>query len=297
MAQSLVINVTGAATGFGALTARALAKRGHIVYAGLRSATPQFTRSIEDFRAEHGVDLRPLEQDMLSDASVNKSVQDMLAEAGRVDAIVHNCGHLVLGPAEAFTPQQLAEQYDINVLSTQRLNRAVLPHMRERRNGLLVWVSSSSVHGAVPPFIAPYFASKAGMDALAASYQLELSRWGIENTIMVPGAYSRGTNHFADSSRPVDAAVVDAYAGERAPYHGVEESLGAAYAAFEPEDADSADVAEKIADVVDMRHGTRPGRVHVDPAEDGSELVSGVRERLRKDRMKLAGHGDLFMVQ
>ena len=63
------------------------------------------------------------------------------AGQGRLDVVVHNAGHMVLGPAEAFTPQQLADLYDINVLSTQRVNRAALPHLRARGEGLLVWTT------------------------------------------------------------------------------------------------------------------------------------------------------------
>lgn len=74
---------------------------------------------------------------------------------------------MVFGPAEAFTPEQLAELYDVNVLSTQRVNRAALPQLRKQRRGLVIWVSSSSSAGGTPPYLAPYFAAKAGMDALA----------------------------------------------------------------------------------------------------------------------------------
>ena len=89
--------------------------------------------------------------------------------------VVHNAGHMVFGPAEAFTPEQLAELYDINVLSTQRVNRAILPQLRKQRNGLLVRVSSSSSAGGTPPYLAPYFAAKAGMDAMAVIYARELT--------------------------------------------------------------------------------------------------------------------------
>src|SRR5215212_12051310 len=111
---------------------------------------------------------------------------------------------LVFGPAEAFTPEQYAELYDVNVLSTQRVNRAVLPHMRRQKQGLVVWVSSSSAAGGTPPYLAPYFAAKAAMDSLAVVYARELTRWGIETSIIVPGAFTSGTNHFAHAGKPAD---------------------------------------------------------------------------------------------
>jgi len=87
-----------------------------------------------------------------------------------LDVVIHNAGHMVFGPAEAFTPEQLAELYDVNALSTQRVNRAALPQLRRQRKGLVVWVSSSSAAGGTPPYLAPYFAAKAAMDALAVVY-------------------------------------------------------------------------------------------------------------------------------
>ena len=73
------------------------------------------------------------------------------------------------------------------MLSTQRVNRAALPHLRKQKKGLVVWVGSTSTRGGTPPYLAPYFAAKAAMDALAVSYAAELNRWGIETSIIVPG--------------------------------------------------------------------------------------------------------------
>ena len=84
---------------------------------------------------------------------------------------------MVFGPAEAFTPEQIGELYDINVVSTQRVNRAALPHLR-RQGAACSSGSSSSARGGTPPFLAPYFAAKAAMDSLAVSYAAELARWG-----------------------------------------------------------------------------------------------------------------------
>src|SRR5258708_11642385 len=104
---------------------------------------------------------------------------------------------MVFGPAEAFTPEQLAELYDINVLSAQRVNRAALPQLRKQRNGLLVWVSSSSSAGGTPPYLAPYFAAKAGMDALAVVYSRDLTRWSIDTCVIFPRSFSDCINHSA----------------------------------------------------------------------------------------------------
>jgi NAD(P)-dependent dehydrogenase (short-subunit alcohol dehydrogenase family) len=191
---------------------------------------------------------------------------------------VHNAGHMVLGPAEAFTPEQYADEYDVNVLGTQRLNRAVLPHLRAQRSGLLVWVGSSSTRGGSPPFLAPYFAAKAAMDSLAVSYAAELIKFGIDTTIVVPGSFTRGTNHFAHASKPADTDRASAYDEEYGELMGeVQPRLGS----LAPDDADPATIARAIADVVDMPAGQRPFRVHLDPAKDGAEVVSAVADRIR----------------
>lgn len=148
-----VIVITGASSGFGALTARALAHAGHTVYAGMRATTTRNAKAVVEaasFAEEHGVDLRSVELDVASDASVQAGIETIITEAGRLDVIMHNAGHMSFGPAEAFTPEQFAELYDINVLSTQRVNRAALPYLRKQGKGLVVWVSSSSTRGGTP---------------------------------------------------------------------------------------------------------------------------------------------------
>src|ERR1700724_1097876 len=165
-----IIVLAGGSSGFGRLAANALAKAGHTVYASMRGTTGRNAAQVADvekFAKDNNVDLRAIELDVGSEQSADAAVAKVVAEQGRLDVVVHNAGHMVLGPAEAFTTQQLADLYDINVLSTQRVNRAVLPHLRARGDGLLVWVASSSTRGGHPPFLAPYFAAKAGMDALA----------------------------------------------------------------------------------------------------------------------------------
>ena len=279
-----VVLVTGASSGFGFMAASALAEVGHTVYASMRETQGRNAARVSEVAAwsnQNGLDLRTVELDVQSDGSAEAGIAHILNDAGRLDVIVHNAGHMVFGPAEAFTPGQLIEQYDVNVLGAQRVNRAALPHLRGQRKGLLVWVGSSSTRGGTPPFLAPYFAAKAAMDALAVSYSTELTLWGIETTIMVPGAFTKGTNHFAHSGKPGDAARVAEY--DAGPYAGIADKALKGLAGMEPADADPAEVARQIVRVVDLPFGNRPFRVHVDPSQDGAEVVNGVADRMRRE--------------
>jgi NAD(P)-dependent dehydrogenase (short-subunit alcohol dehydrogenase family) len=289
-----VVLVTGASSGFGAMTVRALAEAGHTVHAGIRETTGRNAAAVADLgreAAERALDLRAVELDVSDQASVDAAVSEVLGRDGRIDVVVHNAGHMVLGPAEAFSTEQLAAVYDTNVLSTQRVNRAVLPHLRAQRSGLLVWVGSSSTRGGTPPYLAPYFAAKAAEDALAVSYAAELARFGVDTTIVVPGAFTTGTNHFTNAGRPADAQVVTAY---DELYGGLMDQVGARLAELAPADADPAEVARAIARVVDLPAGRRPFRVHVDPSDDGAEVVNAVGDRIRTDFYRRLGLEDLL---
>lgn len=291
MSQKIIL-VTGSSSGFGRMTAEALGRAGHTVYASMRDVAGRNAENAATLAAIAGSDLRPIELDVQSEQSVNAAVDQIIAESGRIDVIVHNAGHMMFGPAEAFTPEQFAQQYDVNVLGTQRVNRAVLPHMRTRREGLLVWVSSSSSAGGTPPYLSPYFAAKAAMDSLAVQYARELARWGIETSIIVPGAFTRGTNHFAHSGRPADAARLAEY--EAGPYAGFGDQVQKAFAAIVPDDADPVPVADKIVEVVGAPFGQRPFRVHYDPTQDGADVGFAVLDRLRAEMLHRVGLSDLL---
>jgi NAD(P)-dependent dehydrogenase (short-subunit alcohol dehydrogenase family) len=290
-----IIIITGASSGFGALTARALAKAGHCVFASMRGTSGRNAPQVEAaarFAKENKVELRTIELDVASQASADAAIEKIVSEHSRLDVVIHNAGHMFFGPAEAFTPEQLAELYDVNVLSTQRVNRAALPQLRKQRQGLVIWVSSSSAAGGTPPYLAPYFAAKAGMDALAVVYARELTRWGIETSIIVPGAFTSGTNHFANAGSPADKARAGEY--EAGPYKHFAEDVLKGFSAIVPPDADVSAVAEAIAKVVDTPFGRRPFRVHIDPTQDGAEVVNMVSDRVRAELLRRTGLGDVL---
>ena len=293
--MSQIVLITGASSGFGRLTANALAAAGHTVYASMRGTTGKNANNVAEIDAyarQHGVDLRSIELDVSSDRTAADATAKIIAEHGRIDVLMHNAGHMVYGPSEAFTPEQLAQQYDINVISTQRVNRVVLPHMRKAGKGLVLWNSSSSVAGGTPPYLGPYFAAKAGMDALAIIYARELALWGIETSIIVPGAFTKGTNHFANAGRPEDEDRLREY--ENGPYAGFAERIQNAFAEIVPDDADPAAVAAAVVEIVNTPYGKRPFRVIVDPSNDGAQVGFAVTDRLRQEMLYRTGLTELL---
>jgi NAD(P)-dependent dehydrogenase (short-subunit alcohol dehydrogenase family) len=288
-----IILVTGAANGIGRSTCGKLAQAGHTVYASMRETKGRNAHHVDEVQAyidNHGVDLRAIELDVSSESSTNSAIESIIAESGRLDVVVHNAGQIVYGPTEALTSEQLAELYDANVLGTQRVNRAALPQLRKQGQGLLLWISSSSAHGGSLPFLGAYASSKAALDALALSYAGELARWGIETTIVVPGAL--GPGHYVHSGRPRDAIRAEEYAD--GPTTDISEVALAGLAQLSPRDLEPERIARAIANVVEMPFGRRPLRVHFDPDDDGAAAVEEAVDRARAELLRRIGLEDIL---
>ena len=247
--------------------------------------------AIASLAKKSGVDLRTVEIDVQSQDSVDKGVAKVIADTGRIDVLIHNAGHMVFGPAEAFMPEQYAYLYDVNVLSTQRVNRAVLPHIRRQKQGLLVWVSSSSSAGGTPPYLAPYFGAKAAMDAIAVQYARELSRWGIETSIIGPGAFTSGTDFAHSGNRPMKRLSANMTRGLM---------RGSASMCRKPSRPSCRlMLTPQLWRMRSCRwstrpFGKRPFRVHIDPTEDGASVGFTVLDRVRAEMLHRVGLSDLL---
>ncbi|SDC67539.1 NADP-dependent 3-hydroxy acid dehydrogenase YdfG [Cupriavidus sp. YR651] len=288
-----VVLVTGAGSGIGKLSAQSLALAGHVVYASMRDIEGRNKGRADEVRqwaTERGVHLHPLELDVLQQESADAAAAAIVREQGRIDVVMQNAGHLVVGPAEAFTPEEMMRVFDTNLFGAQRVNRAVLPYMREREAGLMLWISSTTTKGGFPPFMGPYGAAKAAMDSLAVTLAYEIARFGIETSIVVPGAFTRGTSHFPTAGKPADAARAAAYRR----YDGLMDQIGERLTALTPDDADPQAVADEIVRIVGMSSGSRPMRAVIDFVGDGAREVLEVSERVRIDFARRIGMGDLL---
>jgi NAD(P)-dependent dehydrogenase (short-subunit alcohol dehydrogenase family) len=288
-----IILVTGAGTGIGKLSAQSLAEAGHVVYASMRDIAGRNAGRAAELRAlaaARNIQLHPLELDVLSQASAAAAAATVVREQGHLDVVMQNAGHLVVGPTEAFTPDEIAKVFDTNVLGAQRVNRAVLPYLRKQESGLMLWIGSTTTKGGFPPFMGPYGAAKAAMDSLAVTLAYEIARFGIETSIVVPGAFTRGTDHFPSAGKPADATTAAAYAR----YDGVMDQIGDRLSALTPDNADPQAVADEIVRIVGLPTGTRPMRSLIDFVGDGAAEVFEVSERVRIAFAKRIGMGDLL---
>lgn len=290
----LVILVTGAATGIGQLSAHSLAQAGHTVYASMRNITTRNATRAQaerDYAQSHGVDLHVVELDVTSQESVNQAVQTVLGEQGHIDAVLHNAGHLVVGYVEAFTAEEITHLFDTNAMGVVRVNRAVLPHMRERGRGLLLYTGSTT-SVVVPPFLGPYVASKMAMDGLAQTTAYEVSQFGIETCIVMPGPFTQGTEHFPDATRPADTATMEAYAHLDGMVARNEEATSNL---FTPGvDANPQAVADEFVRIVSLPTGSRPFRSVVDFSNAHVEEGNVLLWKLQEDYLTRMGFANLL---
>ena len=186
-----VILITGTSTGFGRLMAETLARKGYTVFASMRNVAGHNAINSAELRhlAEAGdLSLHVIELDVTDDASVENGVNDVIAQAGRIDVLVNNAGINGIGLNETFTVEQVQQMFDANFFGVVRMNRAVLPHMRREGSGLLLYISSDLGRGVLP-YEGIYCATKFALEALAEAYHYDLYRLGVDSVIIEPGTY------------------------------------------------------------------------------------------------------------
>lgn len=168
--------VTGASSGIGRATAEALRDAGYRVFGTSRKSVPQRFDGIA-----------MLTCDVTSDASVAKLIDDVLAEAGRIDLLVNNAGFGVTGAAEESSIAQVRSLFETNFYGVVRVTNAVLPIMRKQRGGRVLNVGS--ILGLMPaPYGAYYSASKFAIEGYSESLDHEVREFGVRVAIIEPGA-------------------------------------------------------------------------------------------------------------
>jgi NAD(P)-dependent dehydrogenase (short-subunit alcohol dehydrogenase family) len=294
--MSQTVLVTGCSSGFGKLITKTLLSRGHTVAATMRDPEGRnaaHAAELRDFAATTSGKLHVLELDVTDDASVTAAVDAVLEAEGEIDAVVNNAGYGAGGFAEGFTVKQWSDMFEVNVFGVQRVNRAVLPAMRRRGEGLLVNVSSM-MGRIVLPFSAPYTASKYALEAMAETYRYELAATGVDVVVVEPGGF--GTGFGERMAQPADGSRVESY-GDMAG--AADEFWGGIMEQLEGGEApDPQLVADAVAELLATPAGERPFRTVVDPMMGGepARVVNGTVEQVQRQLFEGFGMGAMLGV-
>src|SRR5258708_19872690 len=192
------IVITGAAGGFGFLTVKRLLADGHKVVGSARDISGRNKGKGGEVEKVGG---KVGEMDVESDSSVAGGIEEARTAFGGIDVLINNAGVGAWGPVESFTSDDMKRIFDVNLFGVQRLNRAVLPMMREEAEGLIV-IISSTLGRVTTPFYGPYNASKWALEALTENYRTELSQFGIEFCLVEPAGHL--TTFLNNLAKPTD---------------------------------------------------------------------------------------------
>lgn len=229
-----VVLVTGASSGFGRAIAHELRLRGHRVYGTSRN--PAATAGDCEALVAMNVD---------DDASVTAGVAHVLADAGRIDAVVNNAGLGYAGALEDTTIDEARRQFETNLFGVHRVCRAVLQHMRERGAGRIV--NMSSLGGLVTvPFQGMYCASKYALEAYTQALRMEVRPFGIHVSMIEPGDFATG---FTAHRRMTAASTPDS------PYAA---RCHAAVAKMAKDESATTDIRSVVGAAIDAIESDRP---------------------------------------
>ncbi|MFO7705385.1 MAG: SDR family oxidoreductase [Halopseudomonas sp.] len=179
--------ITGATSGMGKATALLLAQQGYSVYAGVRNGAEELLEEAEKL----GVKVNTVALDVQDTASIQQAVQQVIAKEGKIDVLVNNAGFGLLATLEDGTDEEIFQQFDVNVFGLIKMTRAVLPHMREARSGVIINISSFLGRMGLP-LLSHYNASKYAVEGITDSLRFEVAPFGIRVHSVLAGLF--GTN-------------------------------------------------------------------------------------------------------
>jgi NAD(P)-dependent dehydrogenase (short-subunit alcohol dehydrogenase family) len=282
MNSKQVVLITGSSTGFGRLFTETLARKGHTVFATMRDPGGRNAKNTSEIRALAEKDSLPihvLELDVTNDASVERAVDAAVVKAGRIDVAINNAGYYLSGLEEAVTTEQVQRLMDTNFLGPVRVNRAVLPHMRRQRSGVLMHISSGAGR-LVLPSAGFYCASKFALEALAEAYSYELASQGIESVIVEPGAYE--TPVFGNTVTAADQGRTDTYG----PAKEIPAKLNAALSSTA---GNAQEVADAVLRIIETPAGEKQLRYFVSPQDLGVDKINALSEQVQANVLEALG--------
>ena len=176
-ASSKVVLVTGASKGLGQAIAQRLVRNGHRVYGTSRKWNTGEKNGI-----------LTLGLDVTNEDSISKAVRAIIEAEGAIDVVINNAGIGIQGAIEDLSVADAHKALDTNLFGVHRVLKHVLPHMRSRKSGKIINISSIGANMGLP-YRGFYSASKAALDRYSEALSIEMAPWGIQVRTIEPGDF------------------------------------------------------------------------------------------------------------
>ncbi len=240
-----IVLITGCSSGFGLLTAARLAAKGHFVYATMRDISKQ--QELLDEVAKRGGQVMVRCLDVTKPSTIDAVVGEIIEHHQHINVVINNAGFGLGGFFEDLSEDEIRAQMETNFFGVQAVTRAVIPHMRQRRKGRIINISS--IAGLCSsPSLSAYNASKWALEGFSESLYHEMALFGVKVVLVEPGSYP--TKIFADNSR-----YAKNFDNPQSPYYQLSQQLRHFVQTKmhqSPKDPD--DVAKLIEHIVDLRN-------------------------------------------
>lgn len=274
--------ITGTSSGIGLSTAIALATSGDIVVATMRDLDK--ADALKQVAQAQDVMLELHQMDVQDQASVDRCIQDVMHDHGRIDVLINNAGSGYLGSMEETSMEELQRVMDVNFYGVWRVTQAVFPYMRHAGCGHII--SVSSIGGLIgQPFNDAYCAAKFALEGFMESLAPVAQRFGVQVSLIEPGPVNSAFVANVQEKLAGHSNGLDAYASMRAAY------LQATTQAFASIGQSPEAIAQVIVDALHTQHLRHPssdivrgliGRKYVDTSGDSILSLNGARLPVRQ---------------
>ena len=188
MDNKKIVFISGASSGMGYTTAKLLAEKNFIVYAGARR-----TEKMEPLKS---LGVKVLFLDVTDETSCQNAVKAIIEKEGKIDILINNAGYGLFGAVEDITTEQAKNQFEVNLFGLASLTKSVLPYMREQKSGRIINISSMGGR-FVSACGAWYHASKYAVEALSDALRIELAQFNIKVVLIEPGIIKTNWDNIA----------------------------------------------------------------------------------------------------
>lgn len=282
--------ITGSSSGFGYLTTLTLARKGYKVWATMRDSNGKNSEKRAEFETlakDENLDIIVAELDVTSDVSVKELTTRIIQEDGSLDVLVNNAGVMYVGITEAYSLEQVQEQFDTNFFGVVRATKAFLPLIKKSTDGAIVNISSLAGR-LVFPYFGVYCASKFALEAYTESLRYELKPLNVELSIVEPGPFP--TSLLYSGPKEDDKTALETYGEMRMVPSAMLQNFGEF---FKSDDAPNPqEIADSVLEILEMNKGERPIRKVTGIDYGTNELnnsISPIQENHVKNNLQM-GH-------